>query len=89
MSSLDSDIVTPGRPEIREVSAGVYAYIQPDGTWWINNTGFLTGPQGAARRADRRRRRARRHGRLQRPGAAHLPGLSAAPVLRPAGRPPP
>ncbi len=32
MSSLESDIVSPGRPEIREVSAGVYAYIQPDGT---------------------------------------------------------
>ena len=28
------------------MSAGVYAYIQPDGTWWINNTGFLVGPQG-------------------------------------------
>jgi cyclase len=46
MSSLSSDIDMPGRPEITEVSDGVYAYIQPDGTWWINNTGFLTGPQG-------------------------------------------
>jgi cyclase len=46
MSSLPRDIVTPGRPEVCEVSAGVYAYIQPDGTWWINNTGFLTGQQG-------------------------------------------
>src|SRR5450631_3116768 len=46
MSSLASDITVPGRPEVHEVSAGVYAYIQPDGTWWINNTGFLTGPQG-------------------------------------------
>ncbi len=46
MSSVSSDIETPGRPEIAEVSDGVYAYIQPDGTWWINNTGFLTGPQG-------------------------------------------
>ncbi len=46
MSSMSSDIETPGRPEIAEVSDGVYAYIQPDGTWWINNTGFLTGPQG-------------------------------------------
>jgi cyclase len=46
MSSLRSDITTPGRPEVREVSAGIYAYIQPDGTWWINNTGFLVGPQG-------------------------------------------
>ncbi len=46
MSSLNSDIDTPGRPELHEVSPGIYAYIQPDGTWWINNTGFLTGPQG-------------------------------------------
>jgi cyclase len=46
MSSLDSDITTPGRPELCEVSPGVFAYLQPDGTWWINNTGFLAGPQG-------------------------------------------
>jgi cyclase len=31
---------------VQEVSPGVYAYVQPDGTWWINNTGFLVGPQG-------------------------------------------
>jgi cyclase len=46
MSSLSTDITVPGPPEVIEVSAGVYAYIQPDGTWWINNTGFLVGPQG-------------------------------------------
>jgi cyclase len=46
MSSLPGDITVPGTPEVIEVSAGVYAYIQPDGTWWINNTGFLAGPQG-------------------------------------------
>ena len=46
VSSLPTDIASPGRPELAEVSAGIYAYIQPDGTWWINNTGFLTGPQG-------------------------------------------
>jgi cyclase len=46
MSSLHHDITVPGRPEVCEVSAGIYAYIQPDGTWWINNTGFLVGPQG-------------------------------------------
>jgi cyclase len=46
VSSLDLDIAEPGRPSAAEVSPGVYAYIQPDGTWWINNTGFLTGPQG-------------------------------------------
>jgi cyclase len=46
VSSLPTDITEPGRPHVQEVSPGVYAYIQPDGTWWINNTGFLTGPQG-------------------------------------------
>ena len=46
MSSLSSDIERPGPPEIIEISDAIYAYIQPDGTWWINNTGFLTGPQG-------------------------------------------
>lgn len=30
----------------REISEGIYAYVQPDGTWWINNTGFLVGDRG-------------------------------------------
>jgi hypothetical protein len=30
MSSLHSTIVSAGPPEICEVSAGIYAYIQPD-----------------------------------------------------------
>lgn len=30
-------------PRVIEVSNGVFAYIQPDGTWWINNAGFVTG----------------------------------------------
>jgi cyclase len=46
MSSGHTDISIPGPPQVREVSAGIYAYIQPDGTWWINNSGFLVGPQG-------------------------------------------
>ena len=46
MSSRTSDIKVPGPPETQEVADGVWAYIQPDGTWWINNTGFLAGPQG-------------------------------------------
>ncbi|MFE3454101.1 MBL fold metallo-hydrolase [Nonomuraea sp. NPDC059194] len=33
-------------PRVEEVSDGVYAYIQPDGSWWINNTGFMTGRRG-------------------------------------------
>ena len=35
-----------GPPEVVEVSEGVFAYIQPDGGWWINNTGFLAGRRG-------------------------------------------
>jgi cyclase len=31
---------------VEEVSDGVFAYIQPDGTWFINNTGFLVGSTG-------------------------------------------
>ena len=26
-----------------EVSDGIFAYVQPDGSWWINNTGFVVG----------------------------------------------
>jgi cyclase len=33
-------------PSTEEVSDGVYAYIQPDGSWYINNTGFLVGGGG-------------------------------------------
>jgi cyclase len=31
---------------LQEVSDGIYAYLQPDGSWWINNTGFLVGRRG-------------------------------------------
>lgn len=30
-------------PRVEEVADGVFAYVQPDGTWWINNTGFVVG----------------------------------------------
>ncbi|GAA0945094.1 MBL fold metallo-hydrolase [Nonomuraea longicatena] len=33
-------------PRVHEVADGVYAYVQPDGSWWINNTGFLAGRRG-------------------------------------------
>jgi cyclase len=32
--------------EVKEVSADVYAYLQPDGSWWLNNTGFLVSSDG-------------------------------------------
>ncbi len=30
-------------PRVEEVGDGLFAYIQPDGSWWINNTGFVVG----------------------------------------------
>ena len=45
ISSFAAISSPPGGPRHAR-SAAVYADIQPDGTWWINNTGFLTGPQG-------------------------------------------
>ncbi|HET6793835.1 MAG TPA: MBL fold metallo-hydrolase [Acidimicrobiales bacterium] len=30
-------------PITAEVAEGVFAYVQPDGSWWINNTGFVVG----------------------------------------------
>jgi cyclase len=32
--------------EIQQVSEGIYAYLQPDGSWWLNNTGFLVSHDG-------------------------------------------
>jgi cyclase len=43
MSSLGIDITEPGQPELHEVADRVFAYIQPDGSWYINNTGFVVG----------------------------------------------
>lgn len=32
--------------EVVQVADNAYAYIQDDGTWFINNTGFIVGPDG-------------------------------------------
>ncbi len=33
-------------PYVEEVADGVFAYIQPDGTWFLNNTGIVVGDGG-------------------------------------------
>jgi len=38
--------MTASAPYTVEVADGVYAYIQPDGGWLINNTGFIVGRSG-------------------------------------------
>ncbi len=37
---------TPGPATLQEVSDGIYAYLQPDGSWYLNNTGFLVTRTG-------------------------------------------
>ena len=32
--------------EVRQVSGDIYAYLQPDGSWFLNNTGFLVSDAG-------------------------------------------
>ncbi|MFD1547231.1 MBL fold metallo-hydrolase [Nonomuraea guangzhouensis] len=46
MSASHHDDRSLPPPRLEEVSSGIYAYIQPDGSWWINNTGFLAGRRG-------------------------------------------
>ncbi len=43
MSSTVHDHPELGPPQLVEVADRVFAYIQPDGSWWINNTGFIAG----------------------------------------------
>jgi cyclase len=51
MSTTHHDIATPGPPQVQELDDGVFAYIQPDGTWWINNTGWWRPESGVNQRA--------------------------------------
>jgi len=32
--------------EVSQISVGIYAYLQPDGSWYLNNTGFLVDSSG-------------------------------------------
>ncbi|HET9691669.1 MAG TPA: MBL fold metallo-hydrolase, partial [Acidimicrobiales bacterium] len=36
----------PGPAHRQEVADGVWAHLQPDGSWWLNNAGFLVGGGG-------------------------------------------
>jgi cyclase len=43
VSSSVHDQQDLGPPQLIEVADRVFAYCQPDGSWWINNTGFIAG----------------------------------------------
>src|SRR5690348_15783267 len=46
MTTSHVDERTLGEPHLEEGSRGVYSYIQPDGSWFLNNSGFLVGRDG-------------------------------------------
>lgn len=43
-SAVDPEVLPD--PTVEEVGDGLFAYVQPDGTWCINNTGFLVDAHG-------------------------------------------
>lgn len=43
MSTSHAHHAEAGAPRVEEISSGVFAYLQPDGSWFLNNTGFLVG----------------------------------------------
>jgi cyclase len=46
MSTSHAEHAAAPPPRVEEVRAGIYAYLQPDGSWFLNNTGFLVGRKG-------------------------------------------
>ncbi|WP_051571127.1 MBL fold metallo-hydrolase [Cryptosporangium arvum] len=46
MSTSRHDHVGIDDARIEDLGGGLFAYIQPDGSWFINNTGFLVGRDG-------------------------------------------
>src|SRR3954449_11878203 len=43
---VEGTVLRGGTPSVHEVGDGLFAYVQPDGSWMVNNTGFLVGPDG-------------------------------------------
>ena len=37
---------TVGAGTLQELVSGVYAWVQPDGSWWVNNAGAISGTDG-------------------------------------------
>jgi cyclase len=38
--------MSENQPTLERIADGVHAWVQPDGTWWVNNAGAVTGPGG-------------------------------------------
>src|SRR5262249_51162890 len=46
MSTSHDDRAALAPPRVEDLGGGLYAYVQPDGSWLINNTGFLVSSIG-------------------------------------------
>jgi cyclase len=46
MTTSHRDDHATAAPILEELASGIYAYIQPDGSWFLNNTAFLVGRDG-------------------------------------------
>jgi cyclase len=46
MGSIADDRTGPDAAELIEVLPGVHAWVQPDGSWWVNNAGAIVGEDG-------------------------------------------
>ncbi len=46
MSTAHSDRELLEPPRVEDLGGGLFAYLQPDGSWYINNTGFLVSTTG-------------------------------------------
>jgi cyclase len=47
--SSDTPQTSPASPAARlhQVAPGIHAWVQPDGSWWLNNAGAVAGDDGA------------------------------------------
>src|SRR3954453_6690207 len=45
-TAAEGTVLRGGTPTVEELGEGLFAYVQPDGSWMINNTGFLVGSNG-------------------------------------------
>src|SRR3954467_6380311 len=45
-TATEGTVLRGGPPRVEEIGDGLFAYVQPDGSWMVNNNGFLVGPDG-------------------------------------------
>lgn len=46
MQTVADDRTGPASAQLSELLPGIYAWVQPDGSWWVNNAGAIVGEDG-------------------------------------------